>query len=209
MKLKICGMKLNTTEVALLQPDYLGFIFYAGSPRFYDQESIEKLPENVKKVGVFVKETFNKVYSKIEQFDLNVIQLHGGESAGYCSGLKNKIGSKKIEIWKVFSIKDNFDFSVLEEYEPYVDKFLFDTKGENKGGNGYTFNWEVLKNYPSSKEFILSGGIGPEEMEKLKKLTKSSLPLHGIDVNSKFEIEPGLKDVELLRKFKGNLEVRG
>ncbi|WP_442844776.1 phosphoribosylanthranilate isomerase [Leeuwenhoekiella sp. H156] len=109
-----------------------------------------------------------------------------------------------VEVWKVFSIKDAFDFSVLEAYEPYVDAFLFDTKGKEKGGNGYTFDWEVLKDYPSKKPFVLSGGIGLDELDSVKNMLKTYLPLFAIDVNSKFEDQPGLKnrsDLEKLLSF--------
>ena len=107
----------------------------------------------------------------------------------------------EVEVWKVFSIKDAFDFSQLRAYEPHVDKFLFDTKGKEKGGNGYTFDWEVLKDYNSQKPFILSGGIGLEEVEKVKTILKTDLPIHALDVNSKFEDKPGLKNIEKLEEF--------
>ncbi len=201
MKLKICGMNLNIAEVSELQPDYLGFIFYEKSPRKFDNE-MPILSSQTKKVGVFVDAEIDEILAKIHQFDLKIIQLHGKESGKYCSELKEKSESENIEIWKVFSIKDTFDFSLLKNYEPVVDKFLFDTKGKNKGGNGYTFNWAVLKEYPSQKPFILSGGIGIEEVKKIKGLEKTGLPLYAVDVNSKFEVKPGLKDVEMLRRFK-------
>ncbi len=106
-----------------------------------------------------------------------------------------------VEVWKVFGIKDSFNFDVLEAYEDVVDKFLFDTKGKDKGGNGYTFNWEVLNEYPSKKPFVLSGGIGLGEIEDLKKILNTKLPVHAIDVNSKFETEPGLKNIDDLNEM--------
>ncbi|HBK70580.1 MAG TPA: N-(5'-phosphoribosyl)anthranilate isomerase, partial [Flavobacteriaceae bacterium] len=112
-----------------------------------------------------------------------------------------------VKIIKVFSIKDEFDFSVLKPYESVCDYFLFDTKGKNPGGNGYTFNWEVLKNYPSTKPYFLSGGIGLDEVESILSFLRrqESSYCYAIDVNSKFEIEPGLKDIEKLKEFKNNL----
>lgn len=215
MRLKICGMKLNMAEVGQLQPDYLGFIFYKGSPRYCEDqatfaEELKALPEEIKKVGVFVDAEISDILAKIDQFKLHIVQLHGNESAAYCKKLKAELKSKfscaePVEVWKVFGIKDEFNFSILKDYEPFVDKFLFDTKGKAKGGNGYTFDWSVLKAYSSKKPFILSGGIGPQELDKLKELSKTDLPLYGIDVNSKFETEPGSKDVELLRDFKEKL----
>lgn len=199
MKLKVCGMKNNTAEVAKLQPDYLGFIFYKNSPRDFEG-SIPKLPKGIKKVGVFVDEKVEVIVDKIEKHQLNALQLHGHESPEICRLLK----STNKKIIKVFSIKDEFDFSVLNDYENVCDYFLFDTKGKLPGGNGYTFNWNVLKEYPSTKPYFLSGGIGLNEIEKIKKFIKSpaSKYCYAIDVNSKFEIEPGLKNIEELEKFK-------
>ncbi len=190
-------MKYNTAEVASLRPDYLGFIFYDRSPRFFDHE-IPKLPSGIKRTGVFVDASLEDISEKIRQYNLDVIQLHGKESASYCAKLK---ASENIELWKVFSIKDVFDFEVLRPYEKIADMFLFDTKGKEKGGNGYTFDWGVLKNYPSKKPFVLSGGIGLEEIDALKEVLKTDLPIHAIDVNSKFENEPGLKNITDLQRF--------
>ncbi|TXD72297.1 phosphoribosylanthranilate isomerase [Aequorivita antarctica] len=205
--LKICGMKHNVAEVAAIQPDYMGFIFYEKSPRFFDGEVIPKLPAGIKKVGVFVDASVEEILEKVRKYNLNIIQLHGDESVDFCKKLKEGLDgarsdkSDTIEIWKVFSIRDKFDFEILKSYESIVDKFLFDTKGKEKGGNGFTFNWEILKNYPSKKPFILSGGIGLEEIESLKNLLKTDLPIHAIDVNSKFETAPGMKDVSALKSF--------
>lgn len=199
MKLKICGMKSNTAEVAQLQPDYLGFIFYENSQRHFE-DTIPKMSKTIKKVGVFVDEKVEVIVAKIEKYKLDAIQLHGYESPEICRLLK----STNKEIIKVFSIKDEFDFSVLSNYEDVCDYFLFDTKGKLPGGNGYTFNWNVLKDYPSTKPYFLSGGIGLNEIEKIKAFKKSlaSKYCYAIDVNSKFEIEPGLKHIEALEKFK-------
>jgi len=239
MKIKVCGMKYNTAEVASLQPDYLGFIFYSKSPRNYDLEEITSLTDymvdsqKLARVGVFVNASVEEIMEKVDKYNLNVIQLHGEESPEFCKKLKiclfersrelhqseaTEILSESIaevsikteieipvlsgvEVWKVFSIKETFNFSELEPYETVVDKFLFDTKGKEKGGNGYTFNWNVLKDYKSKKLFILSGGIGLEELDKLQEIIKTNLPIYAIDVNSKFEIEPGLKKMDSLEKF--------
>lgn len=202
MKLKVCGMNHNTTEVAALQPDFLGFIFYENSSRNFNGE-IPQLPKSIKKVGVFVDERLEVISNTIEKYKLDVIQLHGHETPEMCRILQ----STKVKIIKVFSIKDEFDFSVLDAYEDVVDYYLFDTKGKLPGGNGYTFDWSVLNNYPSTKPFFLSGGIGLEQIEKLKEFKKSpaSKYCYAIDVNSRFEIEPGLKDISELEKFKNEL----
>ena len=209
MKLKICGMKYpeNILEVASLQPDYMGFIFWEKSSRYFDGQ-IPDLPKSIKKTGVFVNESLAIIIEKIIKNNLQAVQLHGKESADFCLNLKSEFKLKNlnaIEIIKVFSVADNFDFELLKPFESLCDYFLFDTKGKLPGGNGTTFNWNVLENYPSSKPFFLSGGIGLEETAAVHAITKTNLPVYAIDVNSKFEIEPGLKNTELLREFQHNL----
>ncbi|WP_445737957.1 phosphoribosylanthranilate isomerase [Mariniflexile sp.] len=219
--LKVCGMKYqdNIQQVAALQPDYLGFIFYDKSARHFDG-IIPKLPESIKRVGVFVDAELDDVIEKIKTHNLQAVQLHGEETPEYCEALKKRhsefiseshhenlkqvLIDKTIEIIKVFSIKKEFNFDVLKPYEAVCDYFLFDTKGKLPGGNGYTFDWNVLKNYPSTKPFFLSGGIGLEEVENLKQFqqSKASKYCYAIDVNSRFEIEPGLKNIEKLKIFK-------
>ena len=217
MKLKICGMKYdrNIQAVLSLQPDYLGFIFYKKSKRNFE-EIIPVLPGSIKKVGVFVDADLDEVYEKIENFNLDVVQLHGNESPEYCKTLFNtdiisesKMNDRKrVEVIKVFSVGDTFDFNVLNPYEKGCDYFLFDTKGEEKGGNGTIFNWNLLENYHSSKPFFLSGGIGLDQLDNLDDFikSKSSKYCFALDVNSKFEIEPGLKDLEKLEEFKNHIE---
>ncbi len=208
-QLKICGMKLNTAEVAKLQPDYLGFIFYEGSKRNFEG-TISEVPKKIKRVGVFVNASVETISEKMKTHQLDVVQLHGDETPQFCEQLYASFPQeleveKSIEIWKVFGIKDTFDFNVLQPYETVVDKFLFDTKGKEKGGNGYTFDWTVLNDYSSTKPFILSGGIGLDEVEHLKAILKTGLPIHAIDVNSKFEHQPGLKNIDDLKKLQHDL----
>ena len=164
MKLKVCGMKYvdNLMMVAAVQPDYLGFIFYDKSKRNFEGV-IPKLPKGIKKTGVFVNEYLEIVVSLTEEYGLEAIQLHGDETPEYIKELKSHL--PKVEIIKVFGIKDEFDFSILEPYQEEVDYFLFDTKGKLPGGNGYTFNWKILEKYPSTKPYFLSGGIGLENVE--------------------------------------------
>ena len=215
MKLKVCGMKYqeNMEAVATLQPDYLGFIFYDKSSRFFDGE-IPQLPYSIKKTGVFVDADLETVLQAIKRHDLKAVQLHGNEFPEYSAKLKehchdelDSASHQKIEIIKVFSIKDSFNFNLLKPYEGIVDYFLFDTKGKLPGGNGYTFNWDILKDYPSTTPYFLSGGIGLHEIENIKEFKKSpaSKYCYAIDVNSKFEIEPGLKNINELEKFKNEI----
>ena len=206
----------NIQQVAEIQPDYLGFIFYDKSPRNFEG-IIPELPKEIKKVGVFVNEFIEIVVSLIQEYELDVVQLHGDESVKYIkklketlqiaeeeliTQLKKKRKPKTIEIVKVFGVKEEFDFSVLKPFEDVVDFFLFDTKGKERGGNGIPFNWEVLENYNSEVPFFLSGGIGLEEVSEVQKLIKSNLPIHALDVNSKFETQPGVKSVKDIKKFK-------
>ena len=195
--IKICGMKYpdNILEVASLLPDYIGFIFWKKSARYFDG-IIPDLPNSIKKTGVFVNATQEEILEKLVKYDLQAIQLHGQESVEFCLALKEKI-NYKIEIIKVFSISDSFDFNLLKPFEVVCDYFLFDTKGKLPGGNGTTFDWKVLQKYPSTKPFFLSGGIGIDELEAVNEILKTNLPIHAIDVNSKFETEPGLKNIQL------------
>jgi phosphoribosylanthranilate isomerase len=202
MKLKICGMKYpdNILEVGSLLPDYMGFIFWDKSARYFDG-TLPTLPQSIKKTGVFVNTSKEEILEKVTKYDLQAVQLHGHESVAFCQELKNTL-AKSIEIIKVFSVDSEFDFNQLEPYETVCDYFLFDTKGKLPGGNGTTFDWKVLEQYPSQKPFFLSGGIGLDEIDLVKQILKTDLPIYAIDVNSKFEIEAGLKDKEKLDRFK-------
>ncbi len=214
LKLKICGMRdpFNIKEIASLHPDYLGLIFYEASPRFVKDE-IGNLPKGIKKTGVFVNASEEYLLEKVQKYDLSAVQLHGEESPAFCSGLKKAFSEAHfdIELIKVFGVAEEFDFDHLHPYEGIVDLFLFDTKGKNKGGNGITFDWEVLKKYSSPTPFFLSGGIGPEEVSEIKKLYRhfeknaQTNLFYGIDVNSKFETAPGLKNREKLKTFRNAL----
>lgn len=229
MKLKVCGMKYqdNIEQVAALQPDYLGFIFYEKSTRNFTENNISKLPDSIKKTGVFVDAAMEFIIEKINTHHLQAVQLHGNESPEYCKKLKHhfemsndeSISSKEtddfdskkeshkdgdIEIIKAFSTDENFNFNNLQSYETVCDYYLFDAKGKLAGGNGYRFDWSLLQNYPSTKPFFLSGGIGLDEVERLLSFlhTQASKYCYAIDVNSKFEIEAGLKNIEKLKEFK-------
>jgi len=212
MKLKVCGMKYdeNIQAVASLQPDYFGFIFYEKSLRNFT-EKIPKIPENIKKVGVFVDENTDTILSKITKHDLEAIQLHGQEPAEFCTDLRKMLNqiqhNRQVEIIKVFLVDNEFDFNQLKPYETCVDYYLFDTKGELAGGNGFVFDWTVLNKYPSKKPYFLSGGIGLDEIDKLQSFLQIEASKHcyAIDVNSRFEIKPGLKSIEKLKEFKFQL----
>ncbi|GGG90150.1 N-(5'-phosphoribosyl)anthranilate isomerase [Polaribacter pacificus] len=196
----------NIQEVASLQPDYLGFIFYEKSKRYFDA-AIPKLPKSIRKVGVFVNAQIDELLHKIQHYNLQAIQLHGDESVAYLQELKQQLAAKKLslEIIKVFSVLETFDFDQLTAYEPLVDYFLFDTKGNERGGNGVQFDWSVLNQYNSLKPFFLSGGIGPADTMAIKNIIKTQLPIYAVDVNSKFELAAGLKNTKQLKAFKEQL----
>ena len=204
MKLKVCGMKFieNIEQVSGLYPDYMGFIFYQKSKRNFEGV-IPKLPKSIKKTGVFVNEYLEIVISLVEEYQLEAIQLHGDETVTYIKQLKTHLPS--IEIIKVFGIKDEFNFDVLTPFLPLVDYFLFDTKGKERGGNGVQFDWSVLEAYPYEKPFFLSGGIGLKDVLAIQKIINSNVPIYALDINSKFEIEPGLKNINEVKTFKNKL----
>lgn len=206
MKLKICGIKFlyNMKKVAKLKPDYLGFIFYEKSRRCMADtlapEDLYDLPKRVKKVGVFVDADTAYIQQMAEAYRLNVLQLHGNESPEQCRLLKKK----GYQITKVFSIgQEDFNFAQLEPYKAHIDYFLFDTKGKQPGGNGVVFDWSKLRQYDNEIPFFLSGGVSLDNIDQLKTLAYFNL--HAVDVNSQFEIEPGLKDIDKLQLLKQKL----
>ncbi len=208
MKLKICGMKIpeNITAVAALQPDYLGFIFFRESKRFIEgltPSFVSGLPAGIKKTGVFVNEELNRVVELAVLYGLQTIQLHGDEPPKYCMALRGLLADTGIELVKAFGIDEHFDFHKLDAYANIVDYFLFDTQTAGHGGSGKTFNWTLLDKFKLNKPYFLSGGIGLDQVEQLKEIKDERL--YAIDVNSRFEFAPGLKDVDKLIEFKTKL----
>ncbi len=207
MKLKVCGMKYkdNLEAILALKPDYIGFIFYRKSDRFYDGEYIP-FPENIQKAGVFVNESFAEITRIIYRHKLDVVQLHGDETDGYCNELKQYY--PELKIWKAFAVNQDFDWEIPAFYCA-ADAFLFDAKGEKYGGNGFKFDWEMLGNYKLEldKEIILSGGISEDDIPLIYDLQKQIPQLKTVDINSRFEIKTGLKDVELVKCFYEKLKL--
>lgn len=207
MKVKVCGMKHpeNIQALAKLDIDYMGFIFYEKSPRF--AETAVELPERIQKVGVFVNDTVEQILEKVEEFQLNVIQLHSDETPAFCEELNQalaKAGHAEVKLWKVFSIKSPSDFEVIEDYSFYVHGYLLDTKGQYRGGNGEKFDWQLLQQQDFSKPVMLSGGIALQDAEQVSELFKKGW-IAGVDVNSGFEDEPGFKNITLVNEFLQNL----
>ena len=205
MRIKVCGMARpdNLQAVLALRPDYIGFIFYEKSPRFVgenlDADWLNNhFPPTTKKVGVFVNATPNAVLETARRYKLDFVQLHGDETPEYCRTLQRK----GLNIIKAFRIGPDFVFSQLNNYIPYTDYFLFDAAGPAPGGNGVGFDWELLERYNSSKPFFLAGGLGPADADALLAWNAATgLRLHALDLNSRFEISPGLKNIHALQGF--------
>jgi len=230
MKIKVCGLKHpgNIDEVASLSPDYLGFICYDQSPRYIGNLPVGALSGLTPyKTGVFVNEDFGKVVDTINEYDLDAVQLHGNEGPWMCDALKNKKpiivtsitdvvkGGRKVKklsaemsrtirldkdvtVIKAFGLDESFDFDQLMAYADSVDYFLFDTKTPKHGGSGAAFNWDVLQKYNLNVPFFLSGGLSLDNLAEVKQVKHPMF--YGVDLNSRFETEPGLKDIELLKK---------
>lgn len=194
--IKICGMRdqKNILEVASLNPQYLGFIFYGKSPRFVgDNLKLPSLPSSIEKVGVFVNEKTEVIAKKGNEFGFDFIQLHGDETAEQCAQLK-ELGMKII---KAFSLDENFDFRDITPFKQQVEFFLFDTKGKHYGGNAKVFDWDLLKKYDQEVPFFLSGGLSPANIEQLGDV--ANMNLHALDLNSGVEEAPGLKSIDKVR----------
>ena len=194
LKIKVCGMRDadNIRHLVTLPIDYIGFIFYAKSARFVSEKPEVSIPSSIKKVGVFVNSSKEEITAKIKEFDLQVVQLHGDESPEFCQ----KINDLGVETFKAFGINEDFDWESIAAYESKVNYFLFDTKSKQYGGTGQTFNWLKLRGYPYKTPYWLSGGISLENIQEAARFEDNKL--YGLDLNSKFEIEPALKKIDSL-----------
>ncbi len=200
MKLKVCGLteEGNIQEVLDQSPDFIGFIFYEKSPRNVNElrAPFVRSLKGAVKVGVFVNATNEEIQSSVDFFGLDMVQLHGHESLEQVRELK----SKGVSIIKVFRVMDELP-SELEDYAPYCDLFLFDTYTPKFGGSGKQFDWSILKHV--DHPFLLSGGIGTDDLTRIKSMNLRNLV--GLDVNSKVELSPGVKDIEKVKSLKQQL----
>lgn len=198
LKIKVCGNKdaKNLEQVCSLQPDFVGLIFYEKSKRVVDTKALKRIPENcvAKRVGVFVNAPIEEIKRKVKTYGLDYVQLHGDETPDFC----HKVSQIR-PVFKAFQIYDNFNFSNLNNYISRSYMFVFDTASKGYGGSGKKFNWELLAAYNGPVPFLLSGGIGPEDVEAVKGLHHPMLA--GVDINSRFETEPGIKDIDKLGSF--------
>jgi phosphoribosylanthranilate isomerase len=194
MIIKVCGLKFeqNLIDVASLDIDMVGYNFYEPSPR-YVQNALPNIPSTIKKVGVFVNASESTILQKTKEYNLDYAQLHGDESAAFCKKIK-----ETIPVIKVFRIDDHFNWNHMKEFE-FCDFFLFDTATKQFGGSGKQFDWSLLNNLDIKVPFLLSGGIGTDDLDSILKFSHPNFK--GIDINSKFEISAGLKDVEKVNFF--------
>ena len=203
MIIKVCGMRdsENIAEVERLDADWMGFIFYSKSPRHVSIRP-EYLPSGCKRVGVFVDANPLRILSQVNAFKFDMVQLHGHEDVSYCHDIRSVLPSST-QIIKMVAVTEPDDLKGLEAYEEYVDYFLFEPRRQGYGGSGRQFDWQLLSHYTGSKPFHLSGGIGPEDADKV--LSFSHPRFVGIDLNSRFESAPGVKDIQTLKTFIQNI----
>ena len=197
MIVKVCGMreKENIQELLALDIHIMGMIFYKKSPRYVRRTPGIKFPDTIKKAGVFVNAGYDEIMKKSEQFGLDIIQLHGNE----IPELGKKLSANGLEVFKAFGIDELFDFDKTLPFSQSCSLFVFDSRTKSYGGSGKKYNWKKLNEYKGKTKFLLSGGIGPDDLSAVKNF---SHPLFaGIDLNSGFEISPGVKDIAALKIF--------
>lgn len=206
MRIKVCGMT-NTEQVMQLDDlgvEFAGFIFYPKSPRYVfrhmPRPEIKKIKgQHINKVGVFVNAPVDELLQTVDDCGLHLVQLHGDETPKYCEKVADYVG-----VIKAFRLRE--DDQVLwkvKDYQDIADMFLFDTEGTGYGGTGRKFNWSMLQGLNINKPFFLSGGIGPDDVEAIASFSNDPVAkdLFSLDVNSKFETIPGLKDMQAVTKF--------
>lgn len=200
LKVKVCGLKepSNIREIAQLAPDYMGFIFYPASPRYVGNDLpvrvLNELPVEIKRVGVFVNEDVENILRTTRKYGLAYVQLHGDESPEQCNSLRNS----GIKVIKAIHVENRRDIETARIYHGYVDYLLFDTKGKYRGGNGIPFDWRLLENKVLQAPIFLSGGIGISEVHSI--MASKEIDPFAIDINSKFELEPGVKNLKLVEQ---------
>lgn len=200
MLIKVCGMRdaENIAAVKNLTPDFMGLIFYPKSSRFVGEEPTPAQAASfapTKKVGVFVNNDIDYILEKRDKFHLDLVQLHGNESPEFCKELI----ARGVDVIKAFSITDISDIEKVRDYDGCTSLNLLDTKTPKVGGSGVKFDWGILDHYPSATPFLLSGGIDLNDVDEVKKIANPALV--GVDLNSKFEVSPALKDVDKLDAF--------
>lgn len=208
MLIKVCGMRHagNIAQLSLLRPDYMGFIFFGKSPRYAGEilkaDVLAAIPANIIKTGVFVNASLESVLETVSRFGLDAVQLHGDESPEMCARMK----AQGVKVLKAFHPKSRDDFKASKAYEAVCDYFLFDTPSVAHGGSGRKFDWALLDDYTGSVPFFLSGGIDARDLDEIRALSHPQLA--GLDLNSRFEIVPALKNIPALRYFLGAVKFK-
>jgi phosphoribosylanthranilate isomerase len=203
IKIKVCGMKdsSNIAEVVMLKPHYMGFILYEGSPRYVSIKEadglVKNIPGSIQKTGVLVNEPLENALGIAQSGVFDLLQLHGNESVDYCKKLSLYIG-----IIKAFPVSKTLPGN-LTDYQPFCAMFLFDTAGQKYGGTGKMFDHSAMNDYSLNTDYILSGGISPCDSTYIKSIHSGKMA--GVDLNSRFEIKPGIKDLKLLKNFIENI----
>jgi len=209
MRIKVCGMTEpeQVAQLAGLGVSFAGFIFYPKSPRyvFKNMTTTQIRKENsINKVGVFVNSTIEEVLHMVDECRLHMVQLHGDESPKFCEKIADYVS-----VVKAFRLSENDSVEwMIRPYMEMCDMFMFDTMGAGYGGTGKKFDWSVLKNETIGKPFFLSGGIEPGDEGKLREFTEEPVAkaLFAVDINSRFELSPGIKDMEKVRVFAERLK---
>jgi len=198
LKIKVCGLKNaeNIKAVSALAPDYMGFIFYDKTPRFAKElsaKALKDIPATIIKTAVFVNETPENIAAIVDKYKFDAIQLHGNEGPEVCALFKGNV-----TVIKAFGVSPDFDFDQLYAYADHVDYFLFDAKTAIHGGSGQIYDWEVLNDYKLDIPFFLSGGLSLDNMDEIETIKNPQF--YGVDLNSRFEISPGIKDIQKLKQ---------
>lgn len=202
MKIKVCGLASpeNIREISSLRPDMMGFIFYAPSPRnacALLHSNVTSLPDGIERVGVFVDSPLEHTLHVASRYALTTIQLHGKESPEMCRAVREN-GYK---VMKAIGVNATIDWETLSEYKGNVDYLVLDTLTAVHGGSGRKFDWTLLSDYHLDIPFLLSGGIGPDDAASVVKAARELPSMIGVDINSRFESSPGIKNIRLLNEF--------
>jgi phosphoribosylanthranilate isomerase len=208
MELKVCGITQSEQLLALQEigVDYAGLIFYGGSPRFIGAHNLEasilnQKEINIKRIGVFVNAKEDEILKAVDDWKLEMVQLHGEESPVFCEKISNHV--KTI---KAFRVKEEESLAYkVAPYENAVEYYLFDAMGKQYGGTGNKFDWKVIAEANIQKPFFLSGGLGPDDVADIQAFSQSNSNCFAIDVNSRFEVKPGVKNIEIVRTFAESL----
>lgn len=204
MQLKVCGITQLEQLLALQEigVDYAGLIFYEGSPRFigahnFDASILKQNDIRIKRIGVFVNAKEDEILKAVDEWKLEMVQLHGEESPVFCEKISNHV--KTI---KAFRVKEEESLAYkVAPYENAVEYYLFDAMGKQYGGTGNKFDWKVITEANIQKPFFLSGGLGPDDAADIQAFSQSNSNCFAIDVNSRFEVKPGIKNLEIVKNF--------